>query len=437
MIYIDGTPTSDDTLPMVLWDNQMSQGTLTASSSAADGPYTNAITETTYDYWKPTSLPASLQVVQSSNFTTSALAIVGHNLGSTASRIKLQYAYMSTTNHILWSEAFDNAVWVKQSGATVTPNNTLAPDGTLTADRINNVNGSTSVSVYQQVLFTTGPYTFSVYLKAGTTSSCVLGAYETGFKTGTATILSGPGSVSGTSLFTITGLSTTEWTRVSYTVTGTAATTSLYVYPETTGVGTGKSIYAWGAQVEYGSAAESYVKTTTSSVTTTWQDATDWIAPTDDTTLLIKHSISYSTDSWRIVVSGVTIPYIGICILGTPLVLPGGVRPGYTPIWQAQKVELLQSKSLGGQFLGNRILRQGAETSIGLVSFSRSFAEADLQPFKAWYNGGHAFIWASGPSIFTQDVGYCWRKPNAEMRPTFTETGNWVDVTMEVEAYVQ
>ena len=437
MIYIDGTPTSDDTLPMVLWDNQMSQGTLTASSSAADGPYTNAVTETTYDYWKPTSLPANLTVIQTSSITTSMVAIVGHNLGSTNSYIKVQYSSSDVTNLLLRSEEFENAVWVKQGSPTIIANNTLAPDGTMLADRIINVNGSTSVGVYQAVFLPSGQITFSIFLKAYTTTSAVLGAYATSFLTGSATILSGPGSISGTNLFTVTGLSTTEWTRISYTVTSPSATASLYVYPETTGAGSGRSIFAWGAQVETGSVANSYIKTTTSSTTSGWRDASDWVAPTDDTTLLIKHRISTASAGWRIVVSGVTIPYIGICILGTPLVLPGGVRPGYTPIWQAQKVELLQSKSLGGQFLGNRILRQGAETSIGLVSFSRSFAEADLQPFKAWYNGGHAFIWASGPSIFTKDVGYCWRKPNAEMRPTFTETGNWVDVTMEVEAYVQ
>lgn len=263
MIYIQGTPSSNDTLPMVLWDNIMSQGTITASTTDATTVATNVGTETTFDYWKPTALPAWSKVDAGSAKTVDSFAIVAHNLGSSGSTIILQYST-------------DNSTW----------NNTLT------------------------------------------------------------------------------------------------------------------------------------------------------VVPTDDTPIL-GIITSVSARYWRVYITGSTIPYIGIISIGQRLVLPGGVKPGYTPIWQAQKVELLQSKSLGGQFLGNRILRQGAETSIGLVSFSRTFAEADLQSFKGWYNGGHAFIWASGPSVFTKDVGYCWRKPNAEMRPTFTETGNWVDVTMEVEAYVQ
>jgi hypothetical protein len=34
------------------------------------------------------------------------------------------------------SEEFDNAVWIKGSGVSVTANTTIAPDGTLTADTL-------------------------------------------------------------------------------------------------------------------------------------------------------------------------------------------------------------------------------------------------------------------------------------------------------------
>ena len=161
------------------------------------------------------------------------------------------------------------------------------------------------------------------------------------------------------------------------------------------------------------------------------------VTPTDDSPILILFT-SISKRYWRVRISAATTtPVIGNIVLGQKFVFPGGVMPPYTPIWQAQTVDLLVAKSLGGQFLGNRVLRQGAETSINLVSFTRTFAEVDLQPFKSWYNGGHAFVWASGPSVFTKDVGYVWRKSGAEMRPTFNETGNWVKVSMEVEGYVQ
>ena len=40
------------------------------------------------------------------------------------------------TNRLTYSEQFDNAVWTKTAGVTVTPNASLAPDGTVTADSI-------------------------------------------------------------------------------------------------------------------------------------------------------------------------------------------------------------------------------------------------------------------------------------------------------------
>jgi len=161
------------------------------------------------------------------------------------------------------------------------------------------------------------------------------------------------------------------------------------------------------------------------------------VTPTDDTPILFLFR-GVTKQYWRVrILSTTTDPVIGNIVLGKRFTFPGGVMPPYTPIWQAQMVDLLNAKSLGGQFLGNRVLRKGADTSISLVSFSNTFAETDLQPFFEWYNGGHAFVWASSPENFVHDVGYVWRKSGAEMRPTFTETGNWVKVTMEVEGYVQ
>lgn len=440
MIYNYGTPVSDDTLPMVLWDNEMSQGTTTASSSATDAPFTNALTETTFDYWKPTALPAYLDNVQSVAYATSSLALVGHNLGSTGSAFKLDYLGAIHTNNLTYSEQFDNAAWIK-GATTISADIAKAPNASITADKIianattaQHYVSSSSVSISNGV-----SYTISVYLKAAGTNTAVISCANTncGFPSvnlSNGAITSGP--VGSYSEYINNG-----WFRVVIPVTASSTTTTsviIWVGTSSSYLGNGTDgIYAWGAQFESGGTVDSYIATTSTALSSSYHDAFNWTIPLDDTTILVNHKISAASTNWRLLINGATVPYVGICILGTSLVLPGGVKPGYTPIWQAQKVELLQSKSLGGQFLGNRILRQGAETSIGLVSFSRTFAEADLQLFKAWYNGGHAFIWASGPSIFTKDVGYCWRKPNAEMRPTFTETGNWVDVTMEVEAYVQ
>ena len=122
--------------------------------------------------------------------------------------------------------------------------------------------------------------------------------------------------------------------------------------------------------------------------------------------------------------------------LGKHLEFPGGVGYNYTPIWMAQEKELLVSKTMNGQFVGNRVLSKGSMTDIPMIAEERTFIEEDLQPFMNHYNDGQPFVWAAGPTVFTKDVGYVWRQQNAEMKPTFDQSGNWMSFTMSVEGYV-
>ena len=229
------------------------------------------------------------------------------------------------------------------------------------------------------------------------------------------------------------------------TLVGNVATESTYDYWQgastgayiTIDLGSAKTINSLGIVAHNIGSMTASVYLQYSDDNITYTSITSTMSPSDDTPILAIFADA-THRYWRIRLSGGTsAPILGPCLLGDRFVFPGGVMPPYTPIWQAQNVELLQAKTLGGQFVGNRVLRKGAETAISLVSVSKTFAESTIQPFKEWYNAGHAFLWASGPSVFTNDVGYVWRKPNAEMKPTFTETGNWVKLTMEVEGYVQ
>lgn len=115
---------------------------------------------------------------------------------------------------------------------------------------------------------------------------------------------------------------------------------------------------------------------------------------------------------------------------------PGGVGYGYTPVWLSQDVELMVSKTLNGQFVGNREISKGATTVIPMIPEERHFVENDLQPFMQHYNKGKAFIWAAGPAVFTKDVAYVWRQQNSEIKPAFDQSGNWMSFQMSVEGYV-
>ena len=169
------------------------------------------------------------------------------------------------TNLLTYSSSFDNAFWGKDNNGSgtlpvVTANYATSPDGTTSADRIQftNIGGSGSAANYSLVgafplsLPSTGTATF--YMKSNTSSNqnvlCYWGA--------------GQGDV-----FQVT----TEWQRFSLDNLSASGTSNLAIG---TRGGTGNfysggdevlDILVWGAQLETGSYATSYIPTTSASVT--------------------------------------------------------------------------------------------------------------------------------------------------------------------------
>ena len=177
----------------------------------------------------------------------------------------------AATNLLLRSTTFNNG-WTA-SGATVTGNSTTAPDGTTAADTIVE-NASTSThGVYQAATLTAATYTYSVFAKAGTrswlfltcTPSSAFGAY---FNLSDGTV----GTVTAGYTATISAVGN-GWYRCAISFTATAATWYSNVLVATANgtssyTGDGASgLYAWGAQLESGSVASSFIETTTATAT--------------------------------------------------------------------------------------------------------------------------------------------------------------------------
>ena len=177
------------------------------------------------------------------------------------------------TNLVEYSEEFDNADWSKIDG-TVSANQVIAPDGTLSADEFiynSGESGARLVESFTSVSQNTD-HTLSCFIKNNglDDSSIRFFSTETGFiqtefdlTTGTITSTTAGASSSITDYGN-------GWFRVTLTFdTGSAATSEqiqICRNSSVTGDGT-KSFYVWGAQLEEGSFPTSYIKTTGSTAT--------------------------------------------------------------------------------------------------------------------------------------------------------------------------
>lgn len=179
------------------------------------------------------------------------------NVGNTANSTLLQlngqistpyFSVGTRQNHILRSEEFDNASWVKSNMNTVTANSATAPNAAATAENMSGTTGAGQVSQASSSNATSGDWTFSVWLK---------------MQSGTGTVqLRVDSSTPSTGTAKTVNL-TTSWQRYSVTESVAAGSTT-----KTAVLITGTTaIAAWGAQLEPGSGASASVNTTSSAVT--------------------------------------------------------------------------------------------------------------------------------------------------------------------------
>ena len=170
-----------------------------------------------------------------------------------------------STNIIHRSQQFDNAAWNKNNNGTgslpiVTANDTLAPDDTLTADKIVfNSGAGTNITdlstINQTPSVSAGNYTGSIWLKGSVGGEQILFRHV---------------GVSNYTLLTLT----TNWVRYKLSEVQSGSNFELGIR-QATNIGiinSSATIYAWGAQLEALPYATSYIPTPASANVTRVRD---------------------------------------------------------------------------------------------------------------------------------------------------------------------
>jgi len=146
-------------------------------------------------------------------------------------------------NLIEYSENFFTTFWDK-SQVTITPNNVISPDGTLNADKIE-ITTLNTPNLRQTVgVLPTTQYTFSFYAKSDDLSNLKLAIED----------------VSNGVFITedVKKLINSQWSRISVTFTTPTGCNSIRTFIFRTSEELG-SFYVWGAMLEVGSFATSYI----------------------------------------------------------------------------------------------------------------------------------------------------------------------------------
>lgn len=225
------------------------------------------------------------------------------------------------TNLVLRSEEFDNASWAKNNG-TISANTIASPDGTTNADAfIENTAVSAFHSISQSLTKAASniQYAVSFYVKdkgrqvafnvnSAGGSSGVAGRVNpaTGAITQNATAF-GSGFTAGTLTMTNVGNGWYRVVMIATSDTSTNITFQMSLHNGTTNVYTGNGVsgaYLYGAQLEAGAFATSYIPTVAATVTRSADIATmtgtnfsSWYNQTEGTIVVSADSTRPSTST--------------------------------------------------------------------------------------------------------------------------------------------
>lgn len=156
------------------------------------------------------------------------------------------------------------------------------------------------------------------------------------------------------------------------------------------------------------------------------------LVPADDSAIMALFPEA-PAKYWRLNVSGVTAPTIGVVYLGKALAMPRSIYGGHSPITLSRQTTIRPNQSEKGQWLGRSIVRQGVAASYKWEHLTADWYRAEFDPFVQDARKYPFFI-AWKPSTFPKEVAYGW--VNEDIRPSNSGKRDFMDVAISVSGFV-
>jgi hypothetical protein len=298
------------------------------------------------------------------------------------------------TNLLFNSTPQPNSPWSREGGAntTVTLNAALAPDGTWTASRVEWVDGYYYSRCHD---LTTETFTFSVWIRRGPTAPS-----DSTFRIMMWDYTNGGNPVAKTDPVALTD----EWQRISTTYVAPSIPGSLgaMLYHTNNGnsilYGNASDVYVWGAQLEQGRLASSYIATQGSPVSRTRDSLLIPFLATGKQSFSVYARLFALAQTDILRIGGYPGPYLWIYKYGTThrCILPSGVGRhtprtfDSAPLEPGTLVEVYatQGEDGGGEFIE---VHDGVEYTSGYAGTAplREFNNPNLELCPN--NGSNAF----------------------------------------------
>lgn len=308
------------------------------------------------------------------------------------------------TNLVGQSEYFGASDWVK-TGLTIASNEVTSPDGNLNGTEVTISNGFHFLFDIISVSPST-TYTFSWYAKRGTATNVSYSVYDD---------TNGVDIISSTSYYS--QLSDTEWKRISVQFTTSATTTSARPYVLRDGGQTG-TISIYGAQLEVGSYATSYIPTYGSAVTRSIDNmqiasGISDLLPQGTGTMYVEGTIvdAVDTEGYLMRIEQASFSNTIFITRSTAGNLFASYRDGNSTLFVIQKNNVADTFKAAFAFeSGNSVLYvNGEQVGTSLVTYTPSVTYDDIRI------GGYSANIANMSGLFSQALVFKTRLSNEEL----------------------